>query len=72
MAYPIILYILIVIITICRQTGCSTMQEREEKKIQAWKVGLLGAFVIYPSVSATVLLRVRGFEVVEEERLGNE
>jgi len=44
-----------VVITVCRRMGCKNDEEREKMKVQAWKIGLLGAFVVYPSVSATVL-----------------
>jgi len=51
---PAIVLMLIVAVTQCRKIG-KTRVKQEEITIEGWKVTLLGAFIIYPMVSSTIL-----------------
>ena len=53
--YPIAFVALILIVTWVRQAGTTTQQEENDVVTEGWKVGLLFLFIIYPSVSSTIL-----------------
>jgi hypothetical protein len=53
--YPIILGLVLVFVTFVRCLQAEDEESSREVYVQAWKWSLLGMFLIYPSVSSTVL-----------------
>jgi len=53
--YPLVLLLLVLLVTRLRLGGTNDESEQENIKVQGIKLLLFGSFVIYPSVSATIL-----------------